>query len=79
MAQHSARAGQPERAILWYERAEGLEEHEAEASLRHGQLLVELGRAAEALPLLKRVQELKPRADVARYLEQVEKLARATN
>ena len=29
------------------------------------------------LPLLRRAQEIKPRDDVARYLEQVERLARA--
>src|SRR5258708_24645485 len=31
-----------------------------------------LFRSGDALPLLRRVQELKPREDVARYLEQVE-------
>ncbi len=36
-----------------------------------------MGRYADALPLLRRVQELKPRDDIARYLEQVERLAKA--
>lgn len=34
-------------------------------------------RYAEAVPLLKRAQEINPRDDVARYLEQVERIARA--
>jgi hypothetical protein len=33
-------------------------------------------RYADALPLLKRAQELRPREDVARYQEQVERMAR---
>jgi hypothetical protein len=35
-----------------------------------------MGRYTDALPYLRRVQELKPRDDVARYLEQVERLAK---
>jgi hypothetical protein len=36
-----------------------------------------MGRYGDALPLLRRVQELKPRDDIARYLEQVERLAKS--
>ena len=36
-----------------------------------------MGRYADALPLLRRAQEIKPREDIARYLEQVERIARA--
>lgn len=79
LGQHHQRQGEPERAILWFERAEGLEGHRADARLRHAQVLVEEGRYREALPLLREVQELEPRDDVADYLEQVEKVARARN
>ncbi len=65
-----------ERAVFYYERAAGLERVEAEARLRHAQLLVKNGRYQESLPLLKRALELKPREDVQRYLEQVERAAR---
>jgi tetratricopeptide (TPR) repeat protein len=77
LGQHYARNGEPDRAIFYYERAEGIEAFEAEARLRHAQLLVARSSYSEALPLLKRSQEIRPREDVARYLEQVERFARS--
>jgi tetratricopeptide (TPR) repeat protein len=77
LAQHHTRKGEPERAIFYYERAENLEGFEADARVRHAQVLVRLSRFQEALPLLKRAQELKPREELATYLEQVERAARA--
>ncbi len=77
LGRHHARAGDHERAVFYYERAEGLEGHEADARLRHAELLVKQARYAEAVPLLKRAQELKPRDEIGRYLEQVERVARA--
>lgn len=77
LAQHHARNGKPDKAYFLFERAEGIEKFEGEARLRHGQLLVKNARYAEAIPLIKRAQELRPREDVARYLEQVERAARA--
>jgi hypothetical protein len=47
-----------------------------QAKTRHAQLLVGLGRFNEALPLLRRVQEVKPREEIARYIDQVERIAR---
>ncbi len=77
LAQHYSQSNDPERAIFCYERAESLDRFEAEARLRHARILATQGRYREAVPLLKRVQEIKPRDDVARYLEQVEKLSRS--
>jgi len=77
LGQHYSRLDEPEQAMFYYERAEGLEEYEAEAKIRHAQLLVGMSRYAEAVPLLKRAQELDPRDDVARFLEQIERVARA--
>jgi len=77
LAQHYTKANDPGKAIFYYERAEGLEAFEADARLRHAQILVGQSRFQDAVPLLKRVQEIKPREDVGRYLEQVERLARA--
>lgn len=77
LAQHYTRAKDPGKAIFYYERAEGIEAFEADARLRHAQILVGQSRFQDAVPLLKRAQELKPRDDVGRYLEQVERLARA--
>jgi len=68
-----------EKAVFYFERAEGIEHYEADARLRHGQILVKNGKYPEALPFLKRAQELKPREDVQRYIEQVERAARLKN
>jgi tetratricopeptide (TPR) repeat protein len=77
LAQHWQRQNEPDRAILCCERAEGIEAFEANARIRHAQILVHMGRYPDALPLLRRAQEIKPRDDVARYLEQVERAVRA--
>jgi len=65
-----------QQAIFYFERAAGIEKSEADARLRHAQVLVRNGKYQEALPLLKRAHELKPREDVQRYIEQVERAAR---
>jgi tetratricopeptide (TPR) repeat protein len=78
LGQHYARLDEPERAIFYYERAESLDDFEADARVRHAQVLVGLSRFGEAVPLLRRAQELKHSDDVARYLEQVERAARTS-
>ncbi|MEN6577018.1 MAG: tetratricopeptide repeat protein [Phycisphaerales bacterium] len=77
LGQYCGRSGDAERAIFYYERAESLEKYEADAKVRHAQLLVGQGKYAEALPLLRRAQDLKPREDVQKYLEQVERVAKS--
>lgn len=77
LGQHYARSGEPDRAVFYFERAASLEAYEGEAKTRQAQVLVSQGRYDEALPLLKRAQEIRPRDDLARYLEQVERLARS--
>jgi len=77
LGQHYGRAGDFERAAFYYERAENLEKHEADAKVRHAQLLVQQGKYNEALPLLRRAQDVKPREDVQKYLEQVERVAKS--
>lgn len=76
LGQHHAKAGRPEKAVFFFERAASLDGFEAEAKTRQAQVLVGQSRYAEALPLLKRAQEIKPREDVGRFLEQVERIAR---
>lgn len=76
LGQHYARQNEPDRAIFYYERAASLDAFEANARIRHAQVLVGLGRYNEAAPLLRRAQEVKPHDDVARYLEQVERIAK---
>ena len=75
--QHYAAHGEPDRAILYYERAGSLDAFEANAKVREATVLAGLARYSDAMPLLRRAQELKPREDVARYLEQVERLSKS--
>lgn len=77
LGQHHARIDEPDQAIFYYERAENLDGFEAEAKIRHGQLLVSMARYTEAVPLLKRAQEMRPSEELERYLDQVERLARS--
>jgi tetratricopeptide (TPR) repeat protein len=65
LGQYQARHNEPDRAIFYFERAESLEAFEVNARIRHAQTLVNLSRYGEAIPLLRRAQELKPRDHVA--------------
>ncbi|MGH9749405.1 MAG: tetratricopeptide repeat protein [Candidatus Polarisedimenticolia bacterium] len=76
LADHYARSADPDRALLYFERAANLGSHEAAAKIRQAQILVGRGKYQEALPLLRRAQEIRPREEISRYLEQVERLAR---
>lgn len=77
LGRHYADQGEVERAVFYYERAGNLNDYEADAKIRHAQLLVGQSRYDEAVPLLKRAQDLQPRDEITRYLEQVERVARA--
>ena len=77
LGQHCYRSGDFEKAVFYYERAEGLEKFEADAKIRHAQLLVGQSKYSDALPYLRRAQEIKPRDDVQKYLEQVERFAKS--
>ena len=75
LGQHAARNEKPESAIYYYERAAALEDFEADAKVRHAELLVRQGKYAEAVPMLRRAQDLDPREYVQEFLESVERLA----
>ncbi|MDY7107557.1 MAG: TonB family protein [Planctomycetota bacterium] len=77
LGQHATRAGDEEKAIFYYERAAAIEASEADAKVRHAQLLVKQGKYEQALPLLRSAQQIKPRENVRQYLEQVEQFAKA--
>lgn len=76
LGQHAGRNGDTEKAVFYYERSASLEKFEADAKVRHGQLLVGQGKYKEALPLLRRAQTINPRDDVQKYLDQVEQIAK---
>ncbi len=77
LGQHYTKANEREKAILFYERASGIDSFEVEAKTRHAQILVGMSRYSDAIPLLRRAQELKPRETVARYIEQVERISKS--
>lgn len=70
-----ARNGQPERAAFRYDTAAKLPGHEADALLKYAQLKVQQQKYTEAVELLRRAQKIKPRENVARYLDRVEQVA----
>jgi len=76
LGQHAARDGKTEQAVYYYERAAALEDFEADAKVRHAELLVREGNYAAALPMLRRAQALKPREYVQEFLDSVERLAK---
>ncbi|TVR48474.1 MAG: tetratricopeptide repeat protein [Puniceicoccaceae bacterium] len=78
LANHFQRQGEFERAGILYERAARVSRFEAEALTAHAQMLVGRGQFARAVPLLERAQSIRPRDNVARYLDQVRQAAAAT-
>ena len=73
IGQHYANGEEKERAIHYFEAAAGISEFEADAKVRHAQLLVSMGKYAEAVPMLRRAQELKPRDSIAKFLDDLER------
>ena len=69
--------GEREKAEFRYETASKLEGFEADAFVKHAQLLVQTQKYAAAAELLHKAQKLKQRDNVQRYMEKVEQLARA--
>jgi tetratricopeptide (TPR) repeat protein len=77
LAQHHSKGGRPDQAILYYERAARIDAFAAPAKVKIAQVYVSQGRFADALPLLRDAQSIRPREDVARYLEQVERASKS--
>jgi tetratricopeptide (TPR) repeat protein len=73
-----AKTGQREKAEFRYKTAAGIEGYEADACVKHAQLLVQSQNYASAVELLRKAQKAKPRDNVQRYLEKVEQLARTS-
>jgi tetratricopeptide (TPR) repeat protein len=65
-----------DKALALYEEAASLESFEAEAKVKSARLLARLQRYEDAIPLLKRAQELKPQDYVADFLEKLEEHVR---
>ena len=74
---YHAKNGQREKAEFRYQNAANISGFEADAYVKHAQLLVQSQKYAQAAELLRKAQKVKPRDNVQRYLEKVEQLARA--
>ncbi len=68
---------QREKAEYRFQTAATISGFEAEAYLKHAQLLVAAQKYTPAVELLHKAQKIKPRDNVQRYLEKVEQLSRA--
>jgi Flp pilus assembly protein TadD len=73
-----ARNDQKEKAEFRFQTAAGITGFEADAYVKHAQLLVQSQKYSQAADLLKKAQKVKPRDNVQRYLDKVEQLARNT-
>ena len=71
-----AKNNQKEKAEFRYRTASGIAGYEADAYVKHAQLLVQSQKYIEAAELLKKAQKVKQRDNVQRYLEKVEQLGR---
>ncbi len=76
LGQYHNRGGRPDQAILFYERAARIDTFAANAKVKMAQVYVAQSRFADALPLLRDAQAIRPREDVARYIEQVERASK---
>jgi len=76
LGRYYARNNESDKAILRFAWAAKIKEYEPDALVYHAQVLVQQARKyAEAIPLLERAQELRPRENVQDYLDGVKKAA----
>ena len=76
LGQHQESIGNEEQAIFYFERAAAIEDFEADAKVRHAQLLARKKEYRQAIALLKKAQQLRPRDTVEAYLRQIEDLSK---
>ncbi|MBC8095730.1 MAG: tetratricopeptide repeat protein [Akkermansiaceae bacterium] len=72
-----AKNDQREKAEFRYDTAAKLQGFEADAFVKHAQLLVQKQKYVQAAELLHKAQKARPRDNVQRYLEKVEQMARS--
>lgn len=76
LGQHYGKVGRTEEAIFLFERAASRPAFEADAKVRHAELLIAQRRYTEAVPLLRAAQSINHRDNVQAYLDQVEKASK---
>ncbi|HEX7858830.1 MAG TPA: tetratricopeptide repeat protein [Verrucomicrobiae bacterium] len=72
-----AKNDQREKAEFRYQTAATISATEADAYVKHAQMLVQSQKYPQAIDLLRRAQKVRPRDNVQRYLEKMEQIARA--
>lgn len=72
-----AKNDQREKAEFRYQTAASIAGTEADAYVKHAQLLVQSQKYPQAIELLRKAQKARPRDNVQRYLEKMEQLARS--
>jgi tetratricopeptide (TPR) repeat protein len=73
-----AAAGDGEKARFRYDLASKIDGFEADGLVKQAQLLAQSSKYVESLELLRRAQKIKPRDNVQRYLEAIERVARTS-
>jgi tetratricopeptide (TPR) repeat protein len=76
LGQHYMDAKDDLKATNYFERAGKLGDYEADASLRLAQIQISAGKLTDALPLLKRSNEIKARDSVAKLIADIERAVR---
>ncbi len=71
--------GDMERAMFRYESAARISGYEADGLVKQAQLYVQNSDYRKALTLLRKAQNINPRDNIKRYLDNVERLARASS
>lgn len=77
LGQYYQRKNENEKAAARFEQAASVPEFEHQAKVRHAQLLVGTGKYDQAIPLLKRAQEIKQSDSVGRFLEDLERFMKS--
>lgn len=72
-----AKNDQREKAEFRYQTAASITATEADAYVKHAQMLVQSQKYSQAIELLRKAQKVRPRDNVQRYLEKMEQVARA--
>lgn len=79
LGQHFSDSKDTVKATAYYERASKIKETEPDALIRLAQLDIADGKLAEALPQLKRSNEIKPRDGVQKLIQDLEKFLKKGN
>lgn len=76
--EYYSQEGETEKAVFRFEMAAKISGFEADAWLKHAQVLVRQQKYTEAIDLLQKAQKVDPRDNVQKYLDAVQRVAKAS-